>query len=148
MAGHELLDGLPLDELGDDVGSRRSVAAVVEDLHDIIVMQLSDRLRFPLQPGLGFSLRQQVRVQDLDRYLTLERLIVGLVDDCHAALADFFDDAIPRGEPSLQHENRADLCGGAGARKDPIISTFQTRFHSSMSGFFPPKTTLPSQATP
>ena len=138
--GHELLERLPVDELGDDVRGRRFVARVVEDLHDVVVVQLGHRLGLALEARLRLGLGQQVRVQHLDRHLALQRLVVRPVHDRHAALADFFDDPITGGEPSLQHEEPRGLCGmEAESARDPIISTFQTKFHSSRASFFPPE---------
>ena len=58
------------------------------------MIQFCHRARLALQasPGLGFG--QEVRMQNLDRHLTTQLLVVGAVDHGHAALADLLNNAI------------------------------------------------------
>jgi len=94
--GQELLQGLAIDEFRDDERRKRVIPRVVEDLHDAVVFQLGHGPRLALQARARFSLGEQVRVQDLDRYLASQSLVLRTIDDGHAALADFFDDSISR----------------------------------------------------
>jgi len=68
--------------------------AVVEDRHDVGVVQLRRR------PGLGLKAPHVVpvgtepRVHDLERHLVLERLVLGFVDDAHAAAAQLAEERV------------------------------------------------------
>jgi len=99
----ELLQRLPVDELGDDVRARRAGPRVVEDFEDVLVPQLRHRLRLALEAGLGFRLSREVLVQNFDGNLTLQRLVLRAIDDRHTTLAHLFDESIAIGNPGLLH---------------------------------------------
>ena len=65
----------------------RVEARVVEDLQDVLVAQLGDRLRLALEARLRLGLGREVLVEDLDRDLALQRLVVRAIHDRHTALA-------------------------------------------------------------
>ena len=68
--------------------------AIVEDRHDVGVVQLRRR------PGLGLKSPQvrpvgtEPRVHDLERHAALERLVLGFVDDPHAAAAELAEQGV------------------------------------------------------
>ena len=76
---------------------------VVEDLQDVLVAQLGHRLRLALEARLRFGLAGEVLVQDLDRDLALESLVLRAIHDRHATLAHLFDELVPIGNPGLLH---------------------------------------------
>jgi hypothetical protein len=112
VRGQELLQRLAVDELRDDVRARRLGARVVEDLQDVLVTQLRDGLRLALQARLRFVVGGQVLVQQLDRDLTLERLVLGAIDDRHTTLSHLFDELVPLRYAGLLHPSPT-LLGGA-----------------------------------
>ena len=99
----ELLERLPVDELGDDVRARRPEPRVVEDLQDVLVAQLGHRLRLAFEARLRLGLAGQVLVEDLDRHLALQGLVLRAIHDRHATLAHLFDELIPFGNAGLLH---------------------------------------------
>ena len=59
--------------------------AVVEDGHDVRVVQLGRRAGFGLKSAHIVEFATISRVHDLERHAGLERLVLGLIDDPHAA---------------------------------------------------------------
>ena len=80
-----------------------SDARVVEDLEDVLVVQLRDGLGLALEARLRFGLGGQVVVQQLDRDLALERLVLRAIDDRHTTLAHLFDERVPLRYAGLLH---------------------------------------------
>ena len=58
--------------------------------------QLGDRVRLALQPRARLLLAGEVRVQDLDGDLAVERRVGRFVHHRHAALPHLLEQAIPR----------------------------------------------------
>jgi hypothetical protein len=75
VVGDALLEGLALDELGDDVALAADLARVVEDLEDVLVAQLGHGVGLALEAVAGLVVIGEVAVQDLDRDVALERPI-------------------------------------------------------------------------
>ena len=73
--GDELLERLAVDELGDDVALGVFLRRVVEDLEDVLVAELRDRLRLALEAIARLLIVGEVLVQDLHRDDALERAI-------------------------------------------------------------------------
>ncbi len=67
--------------------------------------QLGHCLRFALQARARLRQIGQMRVQDFDRHLAIERAIVPAVHHGHAAAADLFDEAVAI-EVALDHDPR------------------------------------------
>ena len=81
-----------LDEL-HDVIRHAVLLADAEDRDDVGVVQLGGGLRLALEPPLGLGVEQHVLGQHLERDVTAQRHLLGLVDDAHAPLADLAEDA-------------------------------------------------------
>ena len=102
--GPQLVDG-GLERFAVDVLHRVVVDAVLladgEHGHDVRVMELGGRLGFVAEAGDLPLVEHRGEGQHLERDAAIERLLVGLVDDAHAAAADLADDLVV-----------ADLLGG------------------------------------
>src|SRR5262249_47044106 len=85
--GDELLERLAVDELGDDVALGAFLGRVVEDLEDVLVAELRDRLGLALEAIARLLVVGEVLVEGLDRDRSLERSIEPAIHDRHAALA-------------------------------------------------------------
>src|SRR5690606_853341 len=94
VLGDELLEGLAVDELGDDVALVGAGAGEVEDLEDVLVAQLGDRLRLALEPLARFLVIGQVAVQHLDRDLAAKRGVEPAVHDGHAPLTHLLEELV------------------------------------------------------
>ena len=70
------------------------VPAHAEDRHDVGVVQPRRRPRLPLEPQHLLGVGQGRIGQDLQRHAPAERLLLGLVDDAHAAPADLAEDPV------------------------------------------------------
>jgi len=81
-------------ELGDDVRVLGVGAGVVVDLGDQRVLQAGDGAGLGLDALLGLQLLGQMRVQQLEGDDAVQRGIVGLEHDGHAAASDLFDDPV------------------------------------------------------
>jgi hypothetical protein len=81
-----------LDELHDVIG-QAVLLADAEDRHDVGVVQPGRRFRLAFKALLGAGVEQQVPGQDLEGDVSAQGDLLGLVDDAHAALADFAEDA-------------------------------------------------------
>src|SRR6185503_19936220 len=85
-------EGLPVDELGDDVARslrlRLVGSGVVENLEDVLVPQLGHRLGLALEPIARLLVVGQVLVEHLDRDDALELAIDAAIHDRHPALPD------------------------------------------------------------
>jgi hypothetical protein len=69
------------------------LAADREDRHDVGVMQLGRGLGLGLEPPQPVGVERRGERQHLQRHLTVERDLLGLVDDSHSAPADLAEDA-------------------------------------------------------
>ena len=87
-----LIQPQALDEL-HDVIRQAILLADAEDGDDIGVVQPGRRSRLALEPPLGPVVQQHAFGQHLERDVTPQRDLLGLVDNAHAALADFAEDA-------------------------------------------------------
>ena len=94
--GEKVLERAPVDELGDDVALGRVGSRVVEDLEDVLVAQLGDGVRLALQARARLFLPGEMRMQDLDRDLAVERRVGRFVDHRHTALPHLLEQAIAR----------------------------------------------------
>ncbi len=85
--GQNTVQGLPLDErhgvIADPV-----VVAVIEDTHDVRVVQPGRQTRLGVEPPHVFRVGPEPRMHDLERDSALERFVLGLVDDPHPAAAN------------------------------------------------------------
>ena len=72
------------------------------DRHDVGVMQLGRRLCLTVEASHRLARQAQAGGQDLERHLAVERDLPRLVDDAHAATADFPDD-LEIAEPSVRN---------------------------------------------
>ena len=110
--GPQLVDR-GLQRLAVDVLHRVVVDAVLladgEDRHDVRMVQLGGRLGFVAEAGDLPLVEHRGERQDLERHAAVERNLLGLVDDAHAAAADLADDLVV-----------ADLLGGGLARPLPL----------------------------
>ena len=70
------------------------VLADAEHGHDIGVMQVGRHLGFAGEAVLVLRVEQHLLGQHLERHPAPQRLLLGLVDDAHAAAADFADDVV------------------------------------------------------
>jgi hypothetical protein len=96
--GQDFIEAPALDELHDVIVHRgtpvpRSPLADTEDRHDVGVVQPGRRPRLALEAAQLLGVGEGVRRQDLEGHAPAERLLLGLVDDPHAAVADFTKDA-------------------------------------------------------
>ena len=66
------------------------------DRADVGVVELRCRFRFAVKPFQALFVAQQVRRQKLQGYRAAELGVLGLVDNTHAALAEFFGDEVVR----------------------------------------------------
>ena len=67
--------------------------ADAEDRHDVGVVQVGRGAGLAVEAADLLGVEQGRRAQDLQRHATAERLLLGLVDDAHAAAADLAEDA-------------------------------------------------------
>ena len=101
----QLIDRL-LQRLAFDVLHRVVVDALLlpdgEDRNDVRMVQLGGRLSFVAEPGDLPLIEHRGKRKNLQRHLAIERFLVGLVDDAHAAAADLADDAVVADLPRLR----------------------------------------------
>ena len=86
--------GLAADELGHQVGLRRAVPGVVVDLDDARVGEAGHGARLPGEAGPALGGLREVRVEQLDRHLAIERGVAAAVDDGHAAAPDLLEQLV------------------------------------------------------
>ena len=108
------------------------------------MLQPGDGARFSCQPGPGFMLAGQVRVEHLHRHLPLQRGVESPVDDRHSARAEGLKQPIPPQVPTLEAHPRGGPPPRANARmsrnvphcsgdgRDPAVR--RPRPHPSNSG--------------
>ena len=70
------------------------VLAHAEDRDDVGVVQPRRGPRLPLEPQHLLRVGQRRIGEDLQGHAAAERLLLGLVDDAHAAAADLAEDAV------------------------------------------------------
>ena len=87
------LHGLAVEVLHDQVVDPVLGAHVVERA-DVVMLKLGDLLRLALQAFLESRVPAPLGAQHLDRDLSLEAGVAGLVDLSHAALAEQRDDLV------------------------------------------------------
>ena len=100
-----------MDEL-HDVVVQPVLLADAEDRHDVGVVQPCSGPRLTLEAGQLAGVEQGVVGQDLQGHVPAERLLLGLVDDAHAAPAYFAEDA--EVAQSLQPPARGACLGRSG----------------------------------
>ena len=88
-----LVESQPRDEL-HDVVVQPVLFADAEDRDDVGVVQPGGRLRLALEPLLLPGIAEELPRQHLEGHVSAERDLLGLVDDAHAAAADFAQDAV------------------------------------------------------
>ena len=117
---HPLFEAAPLDELEGEVGPAVVLAGLV-DLDDVGVLELGDRFRFGLEPGQPGRPGVRPGQDHLEGDEPAEALVAGLVDDPHAAPAEFRQDVVARYGRPLGQEGRIDerlVVGGGGVRHE------------------------------
>jgi hypothetical protein len=93
-----------IDELHRDEGARLGAVRCIgrhgfvdfEDGRDMRMMKLRCRLRLAIESLAVILVGQGRRGQHLNRYNSIELGVLGLVDDPHAAAAEFGVDAVMR----------------------------------------------------
>ncbi len=65
--------------------------------------QLRHGLRLPFEAGLRIGLAGQVLVEDLDRHLALQGLVMRAIHDRHTTLTHLFDERVTLGNAGLLH---------------------------------------------
>ena len=68
--------------------------AIVEHRHDVGVVQLRRRAGLGLKSPQVGPVGAEPRVHDLERHAALERLVLGFVDDAHAAAAELAEEGV------------------------------------------------------
>ena len=95
-----------LQRLAVDVLHRVVVDALLlpdgEHRHDVRMVQLGRRLRFVAEAGDLPLIEHRGERQDLERHAPVERLLVRLVDDAHAAAADLAHDPVVADLPAAR----------------------------------------------
>ena len=76
---------------------------VVEDLEDVLVAELGHGLRLAFEARLRLGLTGQVLVEDLDRHLALQGLVLRAIHDRHTTLTHLFDERVTLGNAGLLH---------------------------------------------
>src|SRR5262249_41454133 len=95
MIADELLEGGAVDELGDDVAVSRFRPRVVVDFQDVFVPELGDCVRLALEATARFRQRGEVGMEDLNRYLAVERGVEPAIDLGHSTLANLLKELVP-----------------------------------------------------
>ena len=90
--GDDLGQAAALDEL-HGVERHAPLAADGVDRHDVGVVQAGGGLGLELEPLQLLGVQRRGQRQDLQRHPAVERELLGLVDDAHAAPADLAEDA-------------------------------------------------------
>ena len=93
--GDFVLDGLSLDEGHDEEGLSLGLVDFMDGAN-IGVVESRRGLRFAQEACLGFGVFNGFGAEKLQRNGAVEFRIEGLVDDPHAALAEFFGDLVVR----------------------------------------------------
>ena len=91
--GNDLIEALSLDEL-HRVKVNAIVLADVEHRYDIRVVQAGCHASLALKSFEEYRVAGQVKRQDLQGHVSAQRLLNGLINDPHAAAADFAEDAV------------------------------------------------------
>ena len=91
-SARSLRQAAALDEL-HRVVVHVAVAADGEDRHDVGMVQPRDGLGFAAEPLHRLLVGHGREPQHLERHFALERRLLGLIDNAHAAAADLTDDA-------------------------------------------------------
>ncbi len=78
------------------------------------MVELGHRLRLSFEAGLRLGVGGEVLVQQLDRDLALQRLVVRAKDDGHAPLTDLVDEPIALGDLGFLHSHHDDPVIGLG----------------------------------
>ena len=89
------------------------------------VAQLRGHLELAAEAGHELGVRQALAAHQLDRHLTVDLGVVGLVDDAHAALTDDLLDPVAAAdrlvdvvvEGHLERRGRRARCSGGGSRR-------------------------------
>ena len=102
----DLVEGLARDELHDVVVHALVLADAV-NRDDVRVVQPGRGAGLALESGRLLRVEPAVPQQDFQGHVPAERLLLGLVDDAHAAAADFADD--PEVSQLLQRRHGRDV---------------------------------------
>ena len=94
-----------------------ALAADVVDRHDVRMLQVSGRLRLVLETLQLLGVQRRGERQDLQGHAPPQGVLLGLVDDAHAAAADFAEDAEVAQDPG--HRAIAGIARQAGRRRQP-----------------------------
>ncbi len=99
--GEPLVEACTSDQLHAEIRQPLDLADLV-DRDDLGMIQLRNRLRLVLEPQqLGFG-GKSARLDDLERNFPVKRNLAGLVDNAHAAAAQFLENFIPGRAESLR----------------------------------------------
>ncbi len=98
------------DELDDEILLRLLFGRDVEDLDDVRVTELRDRLRLDVEALLGLERVAEVRMDDLGCNIPPETRIVRPVDGGHSPMADFLEHLV------LREHRHAPAKGGSSRR--------------------------------
>ena len=73
-----------------------------EDRHDVVVVQAGSGLGFELEPLELAGVERRGHGEDLERHAAVQRTLLGLVHDPHAAPADLADDPVIAEDPGQE----------------------------------------------
>ena len=107
---------------------RGVVLAYLEDLADVGVIDRSHRHRFAAQALARGRVGGRLRRQQLDRYLTIERGVVGAVHLAHAARADRREDLVAaetRAWCERQQRQRSNSSANGVVRRGRVLLDFR-----------------------
>src|SRR5918993_4880501 len=90
---HFFLEGACIHVAHDEV-CHAVAFPVIEDRQDVRMLQLGNDARLLLEARRKFLALRKLAWQDLDRYITVDRGLVGFVYSCHSASANLIDNAI------------------------------------------------------
>ena len=99
-----LAERVAANQFDDEVLLALVLVRDVEDLDDVRVAELRDRLRLGVKARLRFDRVAEVRVDDLHRDLARETRVVRAVHGGHSAVPDLLDDLVlgELGQPSAR----------------------------------------------
>jgi hypothetical protein len=87
----------PLDELHDDIGATFVLANVINS-NDVRSGERRGRASFTSKRGRKVLVGRDACIDELERYVSVELLVVGSINGRHAAAANLVQDAIATGD--------------------------------------------------